>query len=98
MRPFTKGFIKLSCGVKQHRNLIKFEIEGDHPSLVYEVIYKFEVLVVYPFDGYLSLYFLLVQHNNKITIWKIDRTKLSYRYIRQSEAFHKTYTLLANML
>ena len=49
VRPFTKGFIKLSCGLKQHRNLIKLEIEGDHPLLVYEVIYKFEVLVVYPF-------------------------------------------------
>ena len=28
-----------------------------------------------PLDSYLSLYFLIVQHNNKITIWKIDMLK-----------------------
>ena len=49
VRPFTKGFIKLSCGLKQHRNLIKFEIKVEHPSLVYKAIYKFQVMVVYPF-------------------------------------------------
>ena len=49
VRPFTKGFLKILCAVKQHRNLTKFEIEGDCPLRVYEVIYKCEVLVVYPF-------------------------------------------------
>ena len=47
VRPFTKGFIKILCAVKQHRNLTKFEIEGDCPLRVYEVIYIFEILVVY---------------------------------------------------
>ena len=28
-----------------------------------------------PLDSYLSLYFLIVQHNNKITIWRIDMLK-----------------------
>ena len=28
-----------------------------------------------PLDSYLSLYFLIVQHNNKITIWKMNMLK-----------------------
>ena len=32
-------------------------------------------LYMSPLDSYLSLYFLIVQHNNKITIWKMNMLK-----------------------
>jgi hypothetical protein len=34
-----------------------------------------------PLDSYLSLYFIIVQHNNKITIWKIDMFKSKERHL-----------------